>query len=90
MGASAVITGSYHGFILSLNLNIPVFVDFDRSINGNRNARLKSVIQFFELQKDCIDKINEDLKFFDIFEEFNEKLTKYRSYSLNFLNRFKD
>ena len=83
MGASAVIAGSYHGFILSLNLNIPVFVDFDHS-SSNKNSRLESIIELFDLKNIGISN-HQNLIFFNDYEQFNEKLTEFREKSFSFL-----
>ena len=84
IGAAAVIAGSYHGFILSLNLNIPVCVDFDYT-KGNRNSRMESVINMFNIDNLGVDSINHKLVFFNNYDFLNKKLTDYRTSSLNFL-----
>jgi len=81
--ATVVITGSYHGFILSLNLNVPVGVDLDRSI-GNRNARLINIIELLDI-KLPESKEKDELSFFTDYNRFNVKLQSLRAKSLTIL-----
>ena len=81
--AEGVITGSYHGFILSLNLNIPVIVSMDTG-KYNRNSRMESIFELFDLDKRLIvynkNKKNQD--FFSDYLRFNTALEEYRKLSI--------
>ena len=83
MNATAIITGSYHGFILALNFNVPVSVDFEKG-RHNKNSRLDSIHLLFQIDNvkgdDC-----DNIDFFDDFSEVNEKLIPLREESIDFL-----
>ena len=83
MNATAIITGSYHGFILALNFNVPVSVDFERG-RYNKNSRLNSIQLLFEID-DIIEGACDSIDFFDNFTKVNEKLMSLREESIDFL-----
>lgn len=78
--AEAVITGSYHGFILSLNFNKPVLVTLDNDML-NRNSRISTIINQFDIG-DSIYRNEFNQEFFNGYTHFNVKLDEYRKKSL--------
>lgn len=55
--AEIVITTSYHGLILSMNLNTPFLYELSH-VEGNTNSRLEEVIDTYHLQRYAIDSDN--------------------------------
>lgn len=55
--AEIVITTSYHGLILSMNLNTPFLYELSH-IEGNTNSRLEEVIETYQLRRYAVDSDN--------------------------------
>lgn len=58
MNAELVITTSYHGTILSMNLNTPFLYELSH-VEGNTNSRLEDVVESYSLHKFTV--INDDI-----------------------------
>lgn len=81
--AKFIFSGSYHGFILGLNFNKPVLIEYEKKKN-NFNSRLESVISEFELESTIYN--GGDLAYLGIeYKEFNTKLDKKREESLHLI-----
>ena len=81
--SNCVVTHSYHGFILSLNLNKQVF--YTPRSTGKSNSRFETVLDFFDLQNCETDVKNINCKI--NYKKFNEKRYELREGSLNYLKR---
>lgn len=84
--AEIVITTSYHGLILSMNLNIPFLYELSH-IKGNTNSRLEEIIETYQLWRYAIDSDNmeqyADLKY--DWEHINNRIIDNRQKSLTIL-----
>ncbi|MCL1950252.1 MAG: polysaccharide pyruvyl transferase family protein [Turicibacter sp.] len=79
--ANAVITGSFHGFVLSLNLNVPVAIDLDKG-SLNKNTRLENIMKIFDIKGIGTDEKFESISFYNDFSKFNLLLKREREKSL--------
>lgn len=82
--ASLVITGSYHGLALSVNLGKPVYYELSEKQN-NYNARISSLISTLEMEECKLDYENNDIP--DIkYDKIQKKLSVLREQSNAVLN----
>ncbi|MGF2082639.1 polysaccharide pyruvyl transferase family protein [Enterococcus casseliflavus] len=81
--AELILTGSYHGIVLSLNLNKNLAIQ--TNINKlNYNSRINTIISTFKLEKHLYTGNFETI--FDIdYENFNQILLNEKKKSINFL-----
>lgn len=82
-GAKVVITGSYHGLALSVNLSKPVYYELNGNAN-NYNARISSLISALDLQSCKLDYSIDELPFID-YITVQAKLNEYRERSMKTL-----
>lgn len=68
--AEFVITTSYHGLILSMNLNTPFLYELSH-VEGNTNSRLEEVIETYQLQDFAISS--------DIVEQYSNPVYDWKS-----------
>lgn len=89
--AEAVIAGSYHGFILSLNLNKPVLVSLELDPK-NKNSRMETIFEIFGMDKEklIINSNNYDKDFFKDYEKINEHIEDWRLKSIDILKEVLD
>lgn len=81
--AEYVITTSYHGLILSLNLNTKVFFELDHKRLINTNSRLRDIMNTYDISACEIKSDNPDLYLEENFNwsEINSKIENNRHIS---------
>lgn len=86
--ASLIITGSYHGLALSINLSKPVYYELSGKQN-NYNARISSLINILEMKEYKLDYSLLEVP--DInYEKIQSKLSQLRSKSEKVLSLMKE
>lgn len=84
--AHFVITGSYHGVVLSINLNIDFVFQVKSSVD-NYNSRINTVISLFELKHRKLDY--NSFKYEEInYEKVNKIIERERANSINILRGY--
>lgn len=84
-GAALVITGSYHGLALSINLERPVYYELNENF-VNFNTRISSLISVLNMEACRLDYNNEKLPDID-YNQVNSKLNDLREESVKELER---
>ncbi|MGG7141933.1 polysaccharide pyruvyl transferase family protein [Clostridium nigeriense] len=84
--AQFIITGSYHGVVLSINMNVN-FVFEVKSATDNYNSRINTVIKLFNLEHRRINHNTFEYGKID-YEEINRIIEREREKSINILRSF--
>lgn len=84
--ASFVITGSYHGVVLSINMNINFIFEVKNSA-GNYNSRINTVIKLFNLESRKINFSTFEYEEID-YDKINAIIEHEREKSLNILRGY--
>ena len=82
--ASLVITGSYHGLALSVNLSKPVYYELSEK-KDNYNARISSLITTLEMKECRLEYEKKEIPEIK-YDRIQSKLSKLREQSIDVLN----
>ena len=80
--ASAIFTTSYHGLILAINFNIPVWFELNHNTNRH-NSRLENISNIFDLDSQIINNRNQKLEFNKDWKKINKKIDELKKFSVS-------